>query len=744
MKYYLKYIFQGFKSNISRFIAVIAIVALGVGMLVGLLSAPDDLHQAIDKNYDQKQVMDLNIKSTIGFFEETIEVIKKYDAFVEGIFIEEDSVKIKNVNRTSRMISYDVKNSKINQLSLKKGTYPENKNECLALYDNKIYEKLDIGDTFIYKNEEYKVVGIVESPVYYYNEKEYNLTATSKLDFIFYVDYNLQKHSAITDLWVYYPKLKSYNSFDKEYYLELNKSIETLENIKLNELEKQKNVMYEIIYNEVKEKIRVELINHHIPDERIEDLITQELNKEETKQRIEDQLNAILEENGYDWIFLDKEDTMSHITFKQNVDKINKIAIVFPVFFYFIAALVSLTTITRLVEEERTSIGLLKSLGFSKGKISFKYILYGIICSIIGAISGATLGIFVLPYVIHIAFQTLYLMPNCVFTFNIFVNLISSLFMILTIVSVALYVSLKCLKERPCTLLLPKAPKPGKRILLERIPFLWKKIKFKYKNALRNIFRYKKNLIMMMIGVGGCVSLLLCAFGIENAISSVGKKQYEEIFKYDLKVNIQSGTQIESNEIEGIKESINIYLEDTNLIDNKEYDITKIVTSNDLNEYIHFISLKDKNLVLQPNDVFITEQLAKKLNLKKKDILRFKNDDKEYKVTGICKNYIGNYVYIYDESNTLCNSCFIKIEEDKEEAIVDSLSILSNVKSIEVKSQTASSYNNMSDSIILIVIVIILCSGALAIIVIYNLTNININERIKEIATLKVLSSLKP
>lgn len=745
-KHYVKYVFKGFHGNLSRFIAVIAIVALGVGFLVGLLSASGDLYASIDKLYDESQTMDLNIKSTIGFHKDTLSVLEeKTGAIVVGEYQSEQKAEVDGQNINTRRISRDF-TSLVNQVELLEGRMPQNKNECVVIEDSNTYHKTAIGSV-IQMDTAYTVVGIIRSPLFFAKEREYNLTGTGRIDLIFYVDAATQDFDTITDIYLYYPSLRAENSFDDAYFDKLSDYTKEIEELQEAELARQKdslrNQIYTAVYEAVEEEIRRTLEENQVPEIMIESVLKAQMDSDEVLQGIEEetdkQLEDLLEKNGYTWHILDKKSNLSYLTYSQNVEKIDKIAVVFPVFFYFIAALVALTTITRLVEEERTSIGLLKSLGYSKTKITAKYCFYALTCSVIGSAVGVVLGIFILPYVIHVAFTTLFTLPSCVFEFNVLVNLISVLVMILTIFFVALYVSLRTLRERPSALLLPKSPKPGKRILLERIPLIWKRTKFKYKNTLRNIFRYKKNLIMMMIGVGGCVALLLCAFGIQSSVGSIGKSQYQDILKYDIKLALYENTPLALDAYSEIEQFSYIRSEEVNLTGDTEYDIVKITANETLEDYILLKNRKGRKITIQPGDVVISKQLADKFNLKKGSVITFEGDTAEYTVSEICQNHIGNYVYIYEDTFA-GNAYLINLADSAdEEGLAERLSALDNVKSIEIKSQLSTSYDSMSDSLTLIVLVIILCSGALAIIVIYNLTNININERIKEIATLKVL-----
>ncbi len=683
MRKYFKYIVIGFKENLSRFIAVIAIVALGVGFLVGLLSAAPTLYQSMDKMYDDRYMMDLNVKSTVGFHRDTIERIKNENTECIGVYQSEQKIEIHEQKMNSRQISYDLKDTSINTLLLKAGRFPQNQFECVALTSNRAYSQINMGFDFMLGEDKYTVVGIVESPVFFAKEKEYNETTAGRVDFIFYTDSTFYDYP-ITDLWIKYKDLVKYNSFKKIYFTELSKHTEQLKEIQVEELNRQMASF-----------------------PRMGDMVPE-------------------------WHILDRNSNLSYMGYIQNVEKINKIAIVFPAFFYFIAALVALTTITRMVEEERTTIGLFKALGYSKNKIACKYVTYSGICSFFGVILGVVLGIFVLPYVIYVAFNTLYRMPQCQFVFEGVAILVASLIMVLTIEFVAVYVSIKILKEKPSALLLPKAPKSGKRILLERIPILWKKIKFKYKNTFRNIFRYKKNMIMMMIGIGGCVALLLCAFGLRSAIGEVGDLQYKKIELYDFKITSGSSDWKPEGEV------LSAYVEEVYLEKDSKYEIEFIQVNTKLDGFIELRNKKNKKISFKEGDIVVTKQIAEHFKIKKGSVISIL--DREYKVKEICKNHIGNAIYYYNDDLKETNTYFTFLPEDMtEEEYVEKILLANPNVQIEQKADLMQSFSSMSGSLSLIVFVVILCSGALAIIVIYNLTNININERIKEIATLRVI-----
>lgn len=733
--HYFKYIIKGFKANLSRFLAVIAIVALGVGVLVGLLSSPSDLEASMNKYYNEHNLMDLVLKSNIGFSDDALDLISSDDTVIEELYINEANMEYNGDKYNARIISRKM-NDNINSLILNEGRFPLHKNECIALSDNTSYLKLMVGDSFVFDGESYTVSGIASSVEFISIEREYNLNGSNKLDFIFYTDSSLNSFDVITDLYIRFKSLSGLDRFKDKYMTNEHLCEEKIKRFNESLIDSRKLEIKSEIKNNVTNSIRLE-VSKSYPSDLIDSIMKSDSVLKQIEDLTNEQFDNFIEENNPEIYYLNLKSNMSYLTFKENTQKVNKIVVVFPVFFFFIAALVSLTTLTRLTEEERGSIGLLKSLGYSKFKISIKYIIYGNVCSIIGAVLGLFLGLYIIPYVIHVAFNSLYIMPKAVFKFNLLVNLFSFLLMVVTIFIVTLYVTLRVLNEKPCTLLMPKAPRPGKRILLEKIPFIWNKIKFKHKNMLRNIFRYKKNLIMMIIGVGGCVALLLCAFGISDAVGSVGKIEYGEILNYDLKVSITKNSKLDEDDIDEITYAKidNVYLD---LDKSQEYEVKRVVVNDDISKFINFKNGKNK-INIKNGDIIITKQLASKFKLNNN--AKFTINNYEYTVSGIMDNPIDNYIYIISDEAISYNYCYINTSNQDE--LISKLSNLDYVSSFEIKSSLSTSYDAMSSSLTLVVLVIILCSGALAVIVIYNLTNININERFKELATLKVLGYQK-
>lgn len=462
------------------------------------------------------------------------------------------------------------------------------------------------------------------------------------------------------------------------------------------------------------------------------------------------------------WYILDRNQNISYVSFKMNAEKVADIAKVFPIFFYLIAALVALTTMTRMVEEERTQIGTLKALGYTKSTIMFKYLFYCGLASILGSVSGLLFGFKFLPYVIWNAYGFLYHLPKFSAMFDTKIALISSGLAIFSTMISTIFVCNNTLKEKPSILMLPRVPKAGKRILLERVSFVWSRMSFNYKATARNLFRYKKHFFMTIVGIGGCTALLVTAFGLRDSISDVANIQYNEIYHYDILMQTDTKEDLDSSIVKMLEDKnqvndhMNIFIDKGYGIGNEERLEADIYSADDLKELNQFITLRERKtkdmIDLDENSIVVTEKLSEELGINIGDKITIENSEEEtgdFIVTGITEFYLGNNIYM---TNTLYQKAF-KIDNTPNSILVDTQELSpyeqdrmineilasNGVVGAEFIGQTKTTFDNLLTSINYVVIVIIMASGALAFIVLYNLTNININERKIELATLKVL-----
>jgi len=464
------------------------------------------------------------------------------------------------------------------------------------------------------------------------------------------------------------------------------------------------------------------------------------------------------------WYIIKRNQTKDFIEYEMAADRIDAVAAVFPVFFFLIAILVSLTTMTRMVDEERVYIGSLKAMGYKNIAIASKYIIYAAIASIGGSMVGLFIGFWALPTVIFNAYRIMYIMPPIIIEYNTYYAILSTLVAVIATTLAALVACSNELKETPANLLRPKAPKPGKRILLERIDFIWSKLKFSQKVTARNLFRYKRRLFMTIIGIAGCTALLVAGFGLKDSITAVARKQFDEIYKYEMIVDLKDslGVGDSTKSLDTIKEDSRI--EDYILIKEQLMDIGKgnieesanIIVPEDQDKINDFIILQDretgKSLSIEDDGVILTEKMSELLDVGIGDEIYIKdeNDKKRIvKITAITENYANHFIYM---SSNLYEEVFKEDVEYKkilaktsntEKKFEDKLSrdLLKNddVGSIEFITGLSKAFNDTLDSLDKVIMVLIISAGALAFVVLYNLTNINISERIREIATIKVL-----
>lgn len=482
----------------------------------------------------------------------------------------------------------------------------------------------------------------------------------------------------------------------------------------------------------------------------------------EAEEEIKDAEKKIADIETPKWYVLGRNSNMSYVSFLMNAEKAAAISKVFPVFFYLVAALVTLTTMTRMVEEERSQIGTLKALGYTKSVIISKYLIYCGLASVLGSVVGLIIGFKLVPYFIWNAYGVMFHLPSFITAINPRIALISAGLAILSTMGATVYAVSNALKEKPSTLMLPRAPKAGKRIMLERVHFIWSRMSFNHKATARNLFRYKKHFFMTVIGISGCTALLVAGFGLRDSIGDVANTQFLEIFKYDISVELDKDKEFDPaledviKDKDLVEDSMEIFVEKGNTnFNGKTMDISISVPENseDLKDFIDLRDRKTGNkIIFSPDSIVITEKAAENMGLKVGDVVNVENDEEkpaDFKITHITENYLGNYIYmnnaIYSEAfndNIKNNIILLKSavnDENRKDELISKLLLSEKVLNAGFVSESKNTFDKLLTSINYIVLFIIVASGALAFIVLYNLTNININERRKELATLKVL-----
>lgn len=475
-------------------------------------------------------------------------------------------------------------------------------------------------------------------------------------------------------------------------------------------------------------------------------------------------LDAIEFPNWYVW---DRDNNVSYNSFAGNVTKVEALAGVFPLFFFLVAALVVSTTMTRMIEEERLQIGTMKALGYANGAIMRKYILYAMTAAVLGALFGLAFGFTVFPSVIWYAYAMMYYVPAFHPVWRWGYALFAGGSLILCTLAVTIATCRSSLKESPADLMRPRAPKAGKRILLERIRPLWRRLSFTYKVTCRNLFRYKRRFWMTVIGVAGCTALLVTGFGISDSINGIMVKQYTDVSQYDLMTAVTHGEDTQSGPVYdylfdggsngAVTNSLATMTEATTqeVSDGSTADVYLMVPQDAaaLNEYIDMHERTSRQPTpLGETGVVLTEKLAELLDVKAGDTVTLVNGDEvegSFTVSGVCENYVSNYVYMsaatYADAfgqEPEWNNILSQLSDDSQQArdaISSELLAMDEVASLTFTEDMMTQVLNMLNSINAVVVMIVVCAAVLALVVLYNLTNINVAERVKEIATIKVL-----
>ena len=485
-------------------------------------------------------------------------------------------------------------------------------------------------------------------------------------------------------------------------------------------------------------------------------------------------VDAIADTEGEVYV-LDLTKNIGAESFKSDAGRIDQIAQVFPFLFFLVAALVSLTTMTRMVEEERVLIGTFKALGYSKARITSKYLIYAIVASGVGAIIGIVALSKFLPWFIMGAYAIIYAVPCRPCPIDPAMTAAAAGLGVGITVIATWFAAASTLRERPAFLMLPRAPKAGKRILLERIRPVWRRLSFSWKVTSRNLFRYKRRFIMAIVGIAGCTALLLTGLGLQNAINDIIDKQYGELYHYNTIVRMDSdSTDDEKSQVEQrVEEDASgeyAWLATANkqaqsISDDDGADVSQhrvdIVVPEHPDTFSDFNTMRTREgheeLALSDEGVLVSEKLAMELSLTVGSTFSIFDEDavgdatgdgREVTVAGIMENYVGHYVYftptLYEQvmgEEPVFTTLYANEVEDEgaREVLSDELLATDGVKTVTYNDETIDSYRTMLKSVDSVVVVLVIAAALLAFVVLYNLTNINITERVREIATLKVL-----
>ena len=484
----------------------------------------------------------------------------------------------------------------------------------------------------------------------------------------------------------------------------------------------------------------------------------------DAEEELDDARDEIEDIENPDTYVLGRDTNIGYVCFDSDTAIVAGLAKIFPVFFFLVAALVVMTTMTRMIDEQRTQIGVLKALGYSKGQILRKYIFYSSSAALVGGVIGFFIGSYLFPYVIWVAYSMMYGFAPLTFVLNWKIGGACIAVALICALGATMYSCYRELSEVPAQLIRPKAPALGKRILLEKIPFIWNRLQFLHKVSMRNIFRYKKRFFMMVLGICGCTALLVAGFGIGDTIRTVVPKQYEEIYFVDYTVTFDKDISederaefLEEN-TDTVSDALFLYTITADAHANGTIKTVNMVVAKNDDPFGKFVELhtEDGQPLAYPEkgQCIVNTNLARMMKVDVGDQLTIMDSDKKEltaTVSGICENYVNNYFYINDETyedfygDLEINAAFVKGIPGEDGKVEDphgdgaKLMNADNVAAVSVTMDFKERVATTLEGLNAVILLVIICAGALAFIVLYNLTNINITERIREIATIKVL-----
>lgn len=720
--------------NKKRFCSILIITALGVMMLSGLKAACDDLRYSADQFYDEQQVFDIQIVSTMGLNEDDLAALRKADGIerAEGVYRE---TVYTSVNGSSQNADVQTLGGQLNMPYLLKGRLPENEKEIAVSKTYADDSGKTIGDTIRFHEPSqirstYTISAIVQDPSDLNNKDgAASFRSISASRYVCFIRNDSISVPAYTAAYVQVKGSRDMASYSDEYEALIKQAKKTLE----QDVKKQQE------------------------DRRYDELVEQ---MKLAAAAVDPKAAAYVDTSSIEhpkWYIQDRSSLSSYSNIESDAASIEAVGTAFPIVFFTVAILIALTTITRMVEEERLLIGTYKALGFRNIEIMKKYLLYAGSACLLGGIIGDIGGFLLLPKFVFSIFQTLYLIPNYSLQFDVWYG-IGGIALFTGGILVAVWIAVhEELRHMPAVLMRPKAPRTGARVLLERIRPLWRNLTFLNKVTARNLFRYKKRMLMTVFGIMGCSALVLCAMAINDSVSALIPRQYEHIYRYDLMVMMDDAHVYQSlSKDDEVSECLTLLVDNATIKSsgNKEERVQLMVFSEQA-DVASYLSLEDLNgdpVTLEKGDVYVTQNASQVLDFSVKDTIRVQNSNlKEVrvKVTGIVQNYLGNTIYMGEntyetlfgsyEDNAVLANFKGKVSEQQKDSYVQKLEDRDGVLSVVSTSSMQDAFETSFSLITSVVYLILAMAAALAFVVLFTLSTTNISERVRELATIKVL-----
>jgi putative ABC transport system permease protein len=699
-KAYHNDIWRSIRKGWKRFLSIMLITALGVGMLTGLYASCMDMYYSADKFYDRQSLFDIRIMSPAGLTEDDVKAVSQVKGVetAEGAFSQTVQTDVEGAGKSAEMKVLSAKG--INAPYILEGTLPVQSKEIAVTRKYMDESGASVGSTLATGNDAYTITGVVMDPL---NIQAGGMASVFRAnvttDYTFFAAAEERSSPIFTAIYMKVAGTEELDTFSEEY-------------------------------------------------ERIVQGVIREVERQHGKAGS----NAAAQ-----WYIQDRASLDSYSSMINDLSSIEAVGKVFPVIFLLVAVLMSLTSMTRMVEEERGLIGTFKALGFSNGAIYRKYLLFAFMACLLGGLLGDLFGFIFMPQFISLVLEELYTVPHYELRFDMLYGVGGVLLFLVAILGATALACRSELRQMPASLMRPKSPRAGSRVFLERIPFIWNKLKFLNKVTVRNLFRYKKRLFMTVGGIMGCTALILCGFAIKDSIADLGPRQYEAVYNYDLMAVAQEGrldslTQQLTADSK-VKDSVNVRADSVKLINAdgnaEKVQLIAVPGGAGIGDYIRLENLDGELIQPAEEGVLLTQNAARILGLEPGDALTLEDmalKQHEVVVADVVKNYLGNNVYLsqkqyealfggYAPNGVLAHLPALSSEEQAAyaESLLDNDNVLSAVSTAALLDQYGF---DLMDAVLLLIIVM---AGGLAFVVLFTLSNTNISERSRELATIKVL-----
>lgn len=773
-----KLLLRNIKDSFGRFIAIAMIIMLGVLIFVGVKATGPALNDSLQAEVNSQKLSDVQIISTKGFTSKDVAAAEK----VSGAKVEASKYKavIGGKNRDAiALYGYD-KQDKQNLPKIKSGRLPKANNEISLDSKAKTDEGYKLGDMFKFAKsadltrKTFKVVGFADSAQYVDNATRGAANiGNGQVQYFAYVPKKMMNLPVATTLNVRFSGLQTKGTFASSYKNAVKDKVKQLKRVlnarkadRAAELAKPATKKLTSVQSKL-DAAKRQLATAAKAAPNNSRVKTQQKQLAKQQAKLDQQKKKVKDATTPTYIWSTREDFPGFLGYGESSDRIAAIANVFPLFFFLLAALITFTTVTRMVEESRSQIGTLKALGFSKGSIAYQYIMYALLAAVVGIVFGSVLGNELLPRLVISMYQN-YVLGGAVVHFD-WTSIVFAMFLaLISTVGAAIIVINREVKVVPSELMRPKAPKSSKKIWLERVTFIWSKLKFNQKISYRNLFRFKSRGIMTILGIAGGTALILTGFGLDNSISSSGQRQYNDLIHYDAVV--QSKTTDKLPEVQKTVKDAGNYKQSTVVSTGAAKvskggksvaDITVYSPKNEdqFSKYIKVKSVDSKKQLSLPNDgIVLTEKASKTLGVKKGDKITVtgqNNHKSQVKVAAVAENYVSNFMYVKQQNyrsvmgkQPSMKTLLVQLKKTNKSTETKLgkkwISKNTNILGINFTTDQKKTVTNMSSQMGPIVWIFILLSGLLSFIVLYNLNNINISERQRELSTIKVLGFFDP